>query len=562
LFLVAVYVVSSTLYWIFHNYFPVPVLDEWSTIAGWFQYKSEFGSAWGQIHRQHNEHRILIPCLFFYSDLEFFRASGLFPLISLIGIQVLHTAILCRVFISGLSLNVFSKLASGSFLFILMFSTLQINNLIWAFQIQFVAVYFFATLSFLFLVRPESHARRFSHHLNVSSFPLAVLFATAASFSMTNGLLVWIVGLLIGVHKKWNVRRFAVFLLSGFLVWFLYFKNFRATSTLADTLNLLIDETWPLLQYIAALLGTPLAPKWIDLAIVFGLAGIVCTSVLSILFLLDRRSIRFQSTAAKFFVSLALFVLFTGILTGLGRLDMGGPTQATSNRYGTTALLFWIANIGVLFTLTASEAKSKLRLNFIVALLIFLSLINVLTFQLRLNEIAGDWNNRKYAGASSLIAGVTDTEYLHRLFPRPSVLLQFSNLLKKNGLSLYGTKFAQFIGTSTVALFPDAISTDCLGYIDKVTVVGTGSRRGVRVEGWAFEQSTGRIPDGVLFVRNNKIIGVGFPGRLRPDVDKAYPGFLYSGWLGHARLPADEKFETYVLVNNDKNLCKLTDRTQ
>ena len=97
LLLAAIIFVFGTFFWILHDYLPMPYMDEWSTIIHWVDTQENGRSPWLETHYQHNEHRILIPRLFFFADLKFFNGSMLFTLITLLVIQIAHTGLLSRV---------------------------------------------------------------------------------------------------------------------------------------------------------------------------------------------------------------------------------------------------------------------------------------------------------------------------------------------------------------------------------------------------------------------------------------------------------------------------------
>jgi len=558
LLLAAIIFVFGTFFWILHDFLPIPFMDEWSTIAHWVDTQENGRSAWLTAHHQHNEHRILIPRLFFFADLEFFNGSGLFTLITLLVIQVAHTGLLSRVAFSALSLDFFGKVSVTSFLFILMFSVAQLNNLIWPFQIQFICVFFFATTSFLFLGAVGNPSPALRNIFSPYYFLLGVIFAALASFSMSNGLLVWVIGLIIGLQSRWAPRRFLLFFLSASLVWVIYGSNLNSTVDFSYLLEILFHRTGKLFRYSAVYLGTPIAPYSTNLAGVIGYIGITITIFTSLLFIFDNKSNRFQSAGSKLFICLALFSLGTALITGLVRLDFG-LDQATANRYGTTGILFWIGNIGALISITPRISTSRARLNLIANVLIFICLINLFTYQAKLGDFSRHWISLKQAGASALLANVYDHESLAGIFPDPSLVLGTSIFLKENQLSIYGSQFGSVVGRP-LNDFPEiGVSPRCEGYIDKINIITDGETRSVKIAGWAIDRSKKAIPRVVIFANQGSTVGIGFSGVRRPDVADLYPDFLYSGWIGHAKYQKGTELEAYIPAGENKVLCKLID---
>jgi len=558
LLVAAIVTVSGTLYWVFNDYRPVPIMDEWSIIHAWVNAETGSGSAWLAAHHQHNEHRILVPRLFFFTDLKFFGGFGLFTLVILLLAHTLHTVVLTRVVFQTLPFNIYWKTAVTGFLFTLMFSTVQLNNLIWPFQIQIIGVFLFGTVTFLLLLKPQSSSIRTNLIIRTRHFLLGLISAMLASFTMSNGLLVWPVGLLLGVHRKWSAKKLAVFFFSGCLVWWLYLKDYESGVPFSRLLDQLPEKAWSLIQYSAVLLGTPLSPEWPDLALVIGMFGILIMTSFGILFVIDRKHVYFTTTGSRLFICLAVFCLTTALVTGIGRLDLG-IRQATTNRYGTAAVLFWIAAIGTLVTVDVRELKSRIRLDAVAVFLAIFSLIHVLTYQVKLDDYSRDWINRKQAGVTSILAGVVDLKYLTRLFPTPDRILRDSEFLREHRLSFYGSEIGQIVGQPLATFLGNGTTTNCEGYIDKISIISDGNTIGARIEGWAVDRATNEIPKMVVFANQGTVSGIGFSGRLRPDVEALYPGYLYAGWLGHATFLSGTELEAYISVGTENALCKLID---
>ena len=148
---VATATVSSTLYVIFHEYLPLPHGDEWDMIAQWNARWHNADSGWWHLFDQHNEHRIALPRLVFFADLGWFRATWIFTLGCLILIQLFHALLLHRLISASLPCQAPANLIVAGIVLILMFSVLQIRNLVWGFQVQFVGVFLLASLAFYFL---------------------------------------------------------------------------------------------------------------------------------------------------------------------------------------------------------------------------------------------------------------------------------------------------------------------------------------------------------------------------------------------------------------------------
>ena len=208
-------------------------------------------------------------------------------------------------------------------------SPVGIENLTWAFQVQFVQVFLFATLSVLAIVVAGRSATP-SHQLLASAG--AALAAIAATYSMANGLVVWVV--VVGLAGILRLRRritIALTVVGVVTVFsFLWHFEFSTDGSLSDPVGIA--------KFVAVYLGSAVWGAGETAAALVGGIGIALFVVLCVLAWKDRAG---RSVALPFGVGVATFVVLTAAQTAAGRLDLG-TSQALSSRYSIGSFAFWL----------------------------------------------------------------------------------------------------------------------------------------------------------------------------------------------------------------------------
>lgn len=551
---VSVATVASTLYIVFHDYVRLPHYDEWDMIGHWYKTWRDTDSSWWHLFDQHNEHRIAVPRLIFFSDLKWFEGSGIFTLGCLISIQLIHSIFLYALVCKSLRFKLGASLITGGLVVLLMFSALQIRNLVWGFQLQFVGVFALSTLAFFSLLQHTPTRTHPNSRISELPFALGIMFSIGATFTMANGLLTWPIGLLIGAQQRWPLRKFFFFLACGCITWFGYFHNFEFNPGHVNPWKAL-ESIWILIQYVAIYIGHPISPFWQELAMGIGMAGILITTVSVILFIFDKDNARFDSKASRTLLAVSIFILLTALITGLGRVNFG-LEQAASSRYSTPAVIYWISSITILLTVQLKNSRTKAALRHLSGFLIFSAIASAITYQFKVPEIAEHLARTRMAAASSLWAGVYDESTIHHIYPRPKQVMDKIGILQEGRLSLFSIDAATLVGQPLNARLVMASGNDCTGHIDKVKMVKSDNN-GIRLVGWAINTQTQKRADPVVFVTNNVINGIAFSGKQRPDVEKIFPEISDSGWLGYAKIWPGETLQAYAVVSDGQAACLL-----
>lgn len=146
------------------------------------------GYGFDQIYQWHNEHRLVVPKLWFLADLALADGRQTLLLAAIYVSTLLHAALLALIY-RGLGHS--ARAAALAFLIAAaaMLSPVQYENLLKGFQIQFVQVWLFATLAVAFIAwAPVRTGRPLLLGVGVIA---AILAGLTSTYSMINGLAIW-----------------------------------------------------------------------------------------------------------------------------------------------------------------------------------------------------------------------------------------------------------------------------------------------------------------------------------------------------------------------------------
>ena len=550
----AIATIFTSLHITAHHYVPLLFQDEWDMVAGWSKVQEGTSSFLEALFSQHNEHRIALPRLVFYVDLSWFQGRGILTLACLIAVHLFHALFLCVLVFRALKLDFWVRIVVGSLIIIMMFSALQIRNLVWGFQLQFVGVFALSTLAFYCLFKRSDTQTGIDTPATRLPFVGGILLSVGATFTMANGLLTWPVGLLIGLQQRWSFAKLLLFIAFGCATWFGYFHDFEFNTGHTRPEEAL-ENIWLLAEYMAIYIGHPLSPQWPDYALALGMTGISATAVMTIVSLLDKSNLIFDSQASRTLLTVSIFVLLTAFITSLGRIGFG-LEQATSSRYATPAIIFWISTLACLFTLNTTKLASKKVVPYFGAFLILLAVTSALTFQTSAPVISKQWSLLRLASASALLSRVYDEGLLSQIHPHPWDLDKKTEALQNRGLNFFSIKSADLIGKPLLKRLELAPRSHCTGHIDEVKMVKS-DKNGVRLTGWAVNRQAQKRANTVLFVVDETINGIAFSGKQRPDVEKIFPEISDSGWLGYAKIWPGETLQAYAVVSDGQAACLL-----
>jgi hypothetical protein len=467
---------------------PVPYMDQWWFIHRLHEYGSHFPL--GYLWEQHNEHRIVVPRLFYLTDLYLFSGNNRFLLAAVYLIQAAQLLLLCWIFGAlGTLTGKFWRTAVGIAAFCLFLPT-QRETFTWGWQIAFVLPFFCATAGVSAVARDSlGFASRWSW------VALSALFALIASFSLANGFLLWPLLCLTMVILRIPLNRIIVTGLLG--VTALVFNSIGYQSIAhADPLEALhhprevatfithcFTDSWPMADQRVGIYLT-----WIGIFVT--VAGIV--------WLVLRRP-RTPAFAALF--SLAAFQVLTVTLIALGRVNLG-----LAARYQTPALLFW-AFFGGICVLALAYRQFQGALLLLQGGVLVVIVLSTSEFGAARREVQTRTQALAIAG-DAVAAGVNDTEALHELQNSPELTFLDSKLLHEQHHSLFSSAPERGLGHVTTD-FTLAPSGRCEGQINAVNLLPDQRWPGARVTGYAWDREHTQPIEKIMIATDEVITGVG-----------------------------------------------------
>jgi hypothetical protein len=552
--------VAITLRIIQVTYFSLPLFDAWDY---WRSYPGFLTSPFKWLLAQHNEHRILVPRLFFLLDHHLFGASNVFLLTCIVLIQGAHILLISHFICRGGKLSTFGTVATVSGLTVALFSAQQFTNFTWGFQIQFVLVYFAAAGSFAALVKGSKAARA-----NLWVW-VGCASGVVATFSMANGLFVWPLMMLCALCLRLRKRYLLLIFVVGIACAALYLHGYvkppnqtadpwvslgRLPQVMAFMTTYLGSPTDDLLKSVMVIYGVGSENVRLLIMSLVGGVGLICASVVCLLALRGRFS--GNEWAAGLFHMLT-FIIITSFVTALGRITFP-LIEAATPRYKTPAILFWTYLIGLglidwVKHRGTSDSASNLVLKVSISVLLFLVFVLHQTSWL---EFSKDYARTIGEGEIAVVNGVFDEPYWLRVYHTPSAMIEPLTGLRKENLSVFSEAWLHWRGDTVGSHF--SLGTGCTGSIDTVSPVKTPMLKGTRVVGWAWQAGRPSSNRVILTDDHDRIQGFARTKiQRRPDVQQALgeAGSEDSGWVGYIPGEMPGVIVAYLL-QSDGHACK------
>ena len=530
------------------NYTPIPFADQIDFFRGFYKVDGWEGYSFKQLYVRHNEHRILVPRLWFLADIAWFDGRQILTIGTILVSAVLHAVLLTALFRGlgqrGWVVMVFLLMAVGAVL-----SPVQWENLIWGFQVQFIQVWLFATLAFALIAwtpLAEKHGV-----LRGSMILFALLAAFASTYSMVNGLLVWPLLLLLAWWRRLPTWAVALIGLIGGAVIAVEVTGFSVHAGHGDPRDTLLQPLG-LVRYAARyLMSSASAIGPLGQEILGGLL-MAYTLVMALWSLLQRDRFRPSHGAL---LAVAGFIVGAAFLTGLGRLPFG-LDQASGSRYATPSLVFLLAVSALILHQIRSYDRRRwhaLALGFGSILLLLPGLVDGSKV---LPTLIGQRDARKNAVSAYLVSGY-QPDTLSAIYPGwPAIPQRVFDQLFADGIGPFAVS-EQF---KPRAVLGDRIPLPvkaCRGYVDGASYDPVG---GVRVIGWAAAKESIDQPIWVLVTdRRDRIVAWGPSGVRRDDVGAAIGlGWRARGFEAYGPWSADAEGAVNAIgVFSDDSRCRI-----
>lgn len=502
-------------------YTAIPFWDHWSTVADYVRAKTS-GFSWSILFGQSNEHRILFPRLIMFADLEYFRGRNTLPYAGIVASQAALVALFAL--IAARLRNRTAALLSLGAVAALVFSLGQWENLIWAFQVQFLMVAAAGAWSIWCYCEAFAGRERPGYVAWAASLVLLVVSA----FSMANGMFAGAACVGVGLLARFGWRALVGQAVAVAAIAALYFHGYVAVAdhgSLTDALG----QPVAFLTFLATYLGNPARAWGVGPPIWLGSAGLVLSLAAAARVLL-RRDVEAGRIAL---VGVMAFVVASAAVTAAGRLSFG-PAQGLVSRYVTFGALFWAAQLVYWVSLWPLRRP--------VALVVLAAVLAGLTYplfvlQARSKPEVADRHHQIQLGVQALEAGVADPGALGGLNWNVPGMMQQVAYLRGHRLSIFTEAQPYRVGEvfDPAPLAPGG----CLGSFDVIQASGQGG--GWRAAGWAWDLPAHQIVGDVIVIdADRRIVAVGEGGTPRADVAAAVPQVrsAQSGWNAIIARPA------------------------
>nr|ACS83716.1 hypothetical protein WISOIL_0027 [uncultured bacterium AOCefta2] len=236
---------------------------------------------------------------------------------------------------------------------VILFSLAQWENWLWGIRIS---VYLNILCVVVGLILLTSRPVRPLHVMG------AIILAIIATFSFSNGMVFWVIGLIIIVLRKDYESRLVSAVgwsLAAAACLVIFFYDFRLPITAVPAARI-PHMPQKLCVFFLGYLGSPLlswemAKTLRPFAPYVGTAGLLAVIVASWLLL---RLLHVDFHKLVFVLGLAVYAAGSAAMTAIGRVNGGNPLIP---RYTTTSSLLWIAVLSLLFMLWRLAAPRETR---------------------------------------------------------------------------------------------------------------------------------------------------------------------------------------------------------
>ncbi|MGA7935161.1 MAG: hypothetical protein WCA35_16555 [Kovacikia sp.] len=425
--------------------FNVPVWDQWELVE-LFRKVAAGSASFQDFFVQHNEHRILFPKLII-TALAFASHWNVKYELYFSGLLVTSTFLLLYKIVLNQSEGEGRNFhLANFFMALILFSFVQWENWLQGFGM----VWFLVNLCLVLCLFIFS-SNRWSTRLKLF---LGAICCTVASFSLANGLLVWLavipslINHLIRQSKEsGEVRKRILSWVSPLLIWGalfiaccgIYLIGYVKPASHPDPFFFL-KHPFVADNYFFTLLGSPLLYAS-DLAFIFGFL-VFLNFIFFIIRYIRNPNSKFSQDAILW-ISLGLFAVLSSLLTTIGRAGFG-IVQAESPRYATPSILLLIALIQLWrIGLNPPSSRSKssdlrssgdsrfIMIGGLLTFLVLVASINSLTTAERMRVVG------KYGQVCLEVADYIDRSAdncLKAIFFDPNLLRNRLNTLRQIGL--------------------------------------------------------------------------------------------------------------------------------
>lgn len=561
--ILAAWTVATTLAVVRAGYCPLPAWDEWDR---WRTYLADhYSLRW--FFLQHMEHRIAAPRVLFAIDHLLFGARGRFLLACTLGLYVLLAGILYRLSLRVSAQDRSDRLVLAAVIVSLVFSAQQYINFIWGFQVQFPLMCCSALGSLTALLRAHREKQKALRWVATS-----IALAATATYSMSNGVLVWPLLLLEAAWLRLD-RRWVVAILAGaVLIELSFFHGWQGVHCVAGGGCLAGSPVNPLASwtqlrreavFFLAHLGSPLdallsrsgSASWevIGASVIGGL--LLLTSLVG--YALVWRWRNPASGAQAVLMHASLFLIASSSLIAIGRSDFLPVSAAFTSRYLTPAYLLWACTL-----IAAWPVLRRLQRQALYGAICLVLFGGIAVHQLRSLREAQERTLGLRWGETAVVDAVLDPDAWAYVSPNPDAAAAAVDYLKQNRLAIFTEEWTHWPGIRLDGRFSlDSMKNACKGAIDPATPVSSRLQPGWRISGWAWDAKASGPPQFVILGDGSgRVAGVALTDLPRRGPTAVSQKYAALSWGGYVR-GKPGAITAYALESDGRTLCIIGTRS-
>lgn len=530
----------------------VPLLDQYKIVPLFDKFYSGHLSIFDFV-AQHMEHRIFLPRLVMLG-------LGLITHYNVIAEEylswfflLLTCLVILRAFVKafGFNQNTLVKFIPVTWI---LFNINQSSTYLWGFQIAFPMTIFFGALSLYLLATSNRIGWRFG---------LALLCGIACNLSMSNGLLIWPIGIIqifnyFRFFKK-NTNRpritmFAIWSLVGIIAFIMYFIGF-VYPHISSSLSYIVHHPVSAIISFLACVGGPLAPE-VYLA---SIAGVLFLIVFFWAIIIMVKKEPEPQPFTTFCVSLGVFGLASAVLIVLGR-DNFGYEHMIDPHYITMTMLSIIGGYLLITSIRNGYQNIKLFLQGALLCLIIIGVVISVPRAIDAGNGEKDWwpLNAYYLSTYE----IQSDKNLLTLYPDVKLIRDDAAILKKYNMSVFSEPALKpEMFTSIAGNTPGSIET-----INGITpsqennyhiVIDSQNETTLTILGWAIDQQAQKTAGGVFINVDGQKDIPSFYGMYRPDIiarfgDIVYGHSGYSASFATSALKKGQHILSLKIITADK----------
>jgi hypothetical protein len=302
----------------------VPFWDEWDTVA-MVQHATQGALTWNDFWMFHNEHRIVIPRMFDLAIILMTRWNRQIEMTFDVFLAVAEWALLIASVHRGLRSKSLTILAIAP-TSLAIFSLMQYENWLWAFQITFICTVFGVAISLWGLTASRG---------TWGTFAIALIGALIAALSSLGGLAIFLALLPAIISQGYRKTLVWIALAVGVIV--PYMQGFPHSVPIKVSLMTL--------KFCITYLGASAGAPSVNVSFMIGLVSLGL-AILNVLYYWVREH---QIVPLLPWIGLGAFVIGLALITSFGRITTDQDLSlALTPRYQAFVALWWVAVVYLL----------------------------------------------------------------------------------------------------------------------------------------------------------------------------------------------------------------------